>query len=314
MAEKDDEEESTEVHEEVIHSCDKCDFESSDVRDMEKHKAGHVVKLKCPVDCPQTFDTLELLEVHFLNKHVDDNKSEAYKCSICKAKFKSEFYLRKHTEYNHRVENIECNICGEIFDTKQALNTHNLAHRSINSPSSTNNEGFSCQSCTYKFRTQVNLKKHVEKHHKNNRSNQRNFDCNKCGRVFDTKMDAEKHTKDCEDHFIENRRDCRYFKRGNCRKGDHCKFRHEKKPECRNGLSCRYFAQGRCKFNHSSEAIAQTNVGSVGDFRYCLFGAQCRNLPQCPLIHYNVDFPYLPSSRNPPTMAKRNARSPANRR
>ena len=160
---------------------------------------------------------------------------------------------------------------------------------------------------TLQFSSQLNLNKHIDKTHKRNTGHQSSFDCNRCGRIFNS-QDVDQHTRECEEEFIENLRECRYFKRGNCRKGDNCKFKHTKKQICRNGASCRYFAQGRCRFSHSSEATtSQFVAGNGGEFRYCLFGAQCRNLPHCPLIHYTMDFPYLLSSRNPSIMHKRNA-------
>ena len=183
-----------------------------------------------------------------------------------------------------------------------------MNHKSNNTPSRTDSEGYSCHLCDSKFRTQFNLKKQTDNVHNRNENQKQDLDCVKCGRIFDKKRDVNEHVKDCEVEFTENRRECRYFRRGNCRKGDNCKFKHNKQQNCRNGQSCCFFQKGRCRFSHSSQtSTPQYIVRQGGEFRYCTFGAQCRNLPQCPLLHYNMDFPYLPSSRNPPSMLKRNA-------
>ena len=49
---------------------------------------------------------------------------------------------------------------------------------------------------------------------------------------------------------------CRFFLKGNCLKGEHCKFFHDENmkasrettPECRNGASCTYLLRGLCRF------------------------------------------------------------------
>ena len=153
-------------------------------------------------------------------------------------------------------------------------------------------------------------------HHTNTNSN--DFNCQKCGRIFESQSDVEIHLRKCNEEFTSNRKECRYFRKGSCRKGDTCIFKHTKPRECKNGTMCRYLAQGRCKFGHQSPdrtpvSPIRAEQINVGDFRYCMFGAQCRNLPYCPLFHYNMDFPHLSANRNHPMRAQQNVRNPLNR-
>ena len=127
--------------------------------------------------------------------------------------------------------------------------------------------------------------------------------CKTCGEIFDTEADVASHEKNCSQSFTEKEvKECRYYKRGNCKKGGDCKFKHSGPMRCRNGQSCRYYAQGRCCFFHErSEANRITpNLVHSGEFKYCMYGAECRNMPVCPLFHYSQDFPPFLMGRHPP--------------
>ena len=173
--------------------------------------------------------------------------------------------------------------------------------------------------CKANYISQVYLKEHMKNMHKDmnhsNNTDSNKLDCKKCGRILETEREADTHVRNCKEAFTVNKKECRYFKRGSCRKGEFCKFSHTKPKECRNGVTCRYLAQGRCKFEHQTISPGNQNRReNSGAFGYCLFGSQCRNLPYCPLVHYyNMDFPHLPASRNHPMEARGNARNPRGR-
>ena len=300
------------------HSCPDCDFKCSDIKNLQEHVASHVSTLNCP-ECDESFESYDLLEDHFLEKHVEEDRKEEYTCSKCESKFISEEHLKKHVDTKHKRQTSECNICGEIFNSKKEVEKHTHIYHKTNNVQPiikrTSITSHECTVCKSKFKSKLYLQEHIKHTHNtdahHNNTNSSDFNCRKCGRIFESKTDVEKHHRNCNEEFTSNRKECRYYRKGSCKKGDNCLFKHTKPRECRNGSRCRYWLQGRCKFGHQSPAhvpVSQMTAeqGFSGDFRYCMFGAQCRNLPYCPLLHYNLDFPHLPANRSHPMGTRQN--------
>ena len=157
----------------------------------------------------------------------------------------------------------------------------------------------------------------IQRSQTHSQTNSSEFDCKDCGEIFKTKNEFALHEKNCSEGFTEREtKECRYYKRGNCKKGADCKFKHSGARRCRNGPRCRYYAQGRCHFFHErSEANrVPTTSDYSGEFKYCMYGAECRNMPVCPLFHYSQDFPPFPMRRNPPIGARTAGRRPTFKR
>ena len=130
--------------------------------------------------------------------------------------------------------------------------------------------------------------------------------CFKCGELFHERELLNAHIKQCHDSFNTNRKECRYFRRGNCSKGDNCLFVHRRsRPmHCKNGVSCTYYARGKCNFYHEYESRDRNShyVQFQGDqrgVRFCRFAHDCWRKPNCLFLHYDVDFPELTRRRTP---------------
>ena len=136
--------------------------------------------------------------------------------------------------------------------------------------------------------------------------------CYSCGEIFSTKNALNDHKNDCNETPFEMQKmkECIFFKRGRCNKGEQCLFKHtnsrskSSSPQCRYGLRCFRFALGQCRFVHpqNTPPPQPNHNGSQRqrEVRYCRYGAACRFLPNCIFFHYDQDFPLLRRRMNPP--------------
>ena len=135
--------------------------------------------------------------------------------------------------------------------------------------------------------------------------------CKKCGQIFEHRNELANHTKDCIEEFVEvNRKECKFFKRGNCLKGNSCRFVHTRKEsstnkECRNGNTCVYFARGHCKFAHKTNIPQSVHVNNGSNTRQCRYKEECFRLFNCQFLHSQQDF-YNFARKNSPPMWQRN--------
>ena len=121
----------------------------------------------------------------------------------------------------------------------------------------------------------------------------------------------------------ENKKECFYYRKGSCLRGDSCRFQHNDQnyqpsvPECRNGRFCRYLSSGVCSFFHAGVGVQkpkqeyinpgeQVQEGStIKSSSWCLFLEDCNRVPNCPYIHSNQDFPKLTKQNSPPILSRR---------
>ena len=83
----------------------------------------------------------------------------------------------------------------------------------------------------------------------------------------------------------ESTRFCRYFRRGNCFKGENeCCFLHQMPPECRFGESCRRI--NNCRFTHSHRRGGDIREVYQHRPRECKWGEKCRRTV-CNFYHSN---------------------------
>ena len=111
-----------------------------------------------------------------------------------------------------------------------------------------------------------------------------------------------------------NAKECYYYSRGQCWKGELCKFKHEEQrsirrtPECFNGSGCRYLASGVCRFFHPRVGVQNPAEPRPQRAGFCIYSEECRRVPNCPFVHSAEDFPELAKSPNPPIAARRIAK------
>ena len=121
--------------------------------------------------------------------------------------------------------------------------------------------------------------------------------------------------KDCDAGFQgNNSKECFYFIRGHCLKGDTCAFKHGNQrnytPECRNGSHCRYLSSGICSFFHPGVGVQRPKPEysqAKNGQGWCKYSENCFRIPNCPFIHSEEDFPQLPKTSKPPLGAERMA-------
>ena len=126
-----------------------------------------------------------------------------------------------------------------------------------------------------------------------------------------------RHEESCDVGFEKsgNGKECYYYRRGECLKGDLCSFKHQETiertqtPKCRNGSRCRYFANGVCVFYHPGVGVQKPKLNESfqgqEDRVWCRFAEDCFNVPNCPFIHDDQDFPELKKHNTPPIESKR---------
>ena len=135
-------------------------------------------------------------------------------CNACNKKFRTSQDLENHVQSKH-VEKT-CDFCEKVFINENALGKH---HRQCNQIGLASKK---CNKCNLKFTIQ-GLRRHKPMCH----GNKKEFDCPDCGMIFTSTNDVKKHQD--EDHKMEavrSREVCFHWRRGNCFKGDSCRFSH----------------------------------------------------------------------------------------
>ena len=176
-----------------------------------------------------------------------------------------------------------------------------------------NIKDFNCVKCNLTFQSIYNLRIHEEKEHAKNR-----ISCQSCGEIFTPKNSFENHIMSCEQGFKKaSNKECYYFKKGHCLKGETCSFKHvitqrSRVPECRNGSECKYLRNQICHFFHRGVGVQNTNLNyfkatnPARNTVWCKFNENCNRIQNCPFLHWNQDFPKLPNITKPPIWDQNN--------
>ena len=253
--------------------CNKCNYKTKVRSHLKGHMLAHSGQYQCQQGCKDYFKTwAELDEHHNVTHGKQQQQLETFDCDKCDSTFKEAHQLRTHKEKKHTKMN-----------------------------------QFKCDKCHYTFQDMHHLRIHKEKKHIATC-----MTCERCGEIFKIRNEFETHRNTCDVGFkeVRNNKECYYFKKGSCFRGDTCTYKHEPQGptirECRNGTNCRYLRNGVCCFFHRgvgvqsprSNCFETTNIAS--DESWCKFNPNCNRIPNCPYLHSNQDFPKLPKIAKPP--------------
>ena len=151
------------IHE--IHACDECGKRFTAVESLRNHKIMMHIEEKlgqCDM-CDKSFNDAYRLKYHKLQIH----EGRTFDCTLCENSFRHKYLLQEHIKAIHEGVKFKCLTCCKEFNRKQTLKSHvRYVH--------TMQRNFSCENCPYKAAQSTDLKKHVERIHKNNTAN-RNY-------------------------------------------------------------------------------------------------------------------------------------------
>ena len=229
---------------------------------------------------------------------------EKYKCNGCNYETKVETHLKGH-KIAHQGGQYQClRGCNVAFITLTALDEHiKKKHKEQQEPS-----GYKCIHCDLSFNELFQVRQHMTKKHRVSLDKS----CEKCGLKIPDGNRLDDHMRECYSDFSAVKPQlCKFFMRGNCVKGESCKFTHQETektqvPLCRNGQRCTYFSRGICYFYHRGFGTQKPTIKNKNyqdknvKGRWCNFRDRCNRIPNCPFIHRDQDFPELKKIKTPP--------------
>ncbi|XP_041370840.1 zinc finger protein sens-like [Gigantopelta aegis] len=149
-----------EVHVRRSHSgrrpfaCDICNKTFGHAVSLSQHRAVHTQEksFQC-TQCGKTFKRSSTLSTHLLI-HSD---TRPYPCPYCGKRFHQKSDMKKHTYIHTGEKPYKCSHCGKAFSQSSNLITHCRKHTGF--------KPFSCKKCTRAFQRKVDLRRHVETQH-----------------------------------------------------------------------------------------------------------------------------------------------------
>ena len=182
------------------------------------------------------------------------NKGTSFhKCNACNKDFKKQSGLESHMTAKHTE--VQCSYCDTMCDNEAELVKH---HRECSHVGVANRK---CDKCEELF-TYQGLKRHKQNCH----TVQKYYECPECSQICSSPNALKEHQD--EDHAMEvvkSREVCYHWRRGNCFKGDSCRFSHvgqqnrnsistsrtsTRMPVCSNGSACEWLSKGSCSYYH----------------------------------------------------------------
>jgi uncharacterized C2H2 Zn-finger protein len=133
---------------------------------LKFHEKSHIAredrpKLVCEI-CGKVFTTRHGLRYHTRTVHDPEQLHGKWKtCKICDRKFTLLAHLKSHMMQHLGGEKSNvCEKCGKAFISKKGLTSHAFVHLSLGE------RPFQCQYCPINYRHPKNLKRHVQRDHK----------------------------------------------------------------------------------------------------------------------------------------------------
>ena len=156
--------------------------------------------------CPKSFKTSYPLKIHTLTH----STQKPYSCNNCLKSFNNYGSLHHHKR-THVSDDIPCDLCNEIFTSKDKMKRHKNRHHdglkttkcpvclkliesgsfSVHSFVHTGEKPFVCSICQKSFNNPGSLSRHRRSHSEN----ENKYPCNICGKLFPSKINLTMHTK-----------------------------------------------------------------------------------------------------------------------
>ena len=185
-------------------------------------------------------------------------------------------------------ERLTCDVCGYIANTVVHLQEHLRGHQ------------IKCDMCNVVFKTMGLVRRHMEQEHhghtgeriQRGTESEYTIKCTMCDFMAKSNIQIQKHMKVRHEEDFEINQECRYWRRGNCVRGQQCKFLHGERPACRHGLQCRFWPN--CFFSHQNvkpcrfQEYCQNNACTFAHF----LGARI-NMQPPPHLNSYQEFPPL---------------------
>lgn len=182
----------------VTHSfmCQICGISFKDQIRLKRHISICHVGHRCTF-CDKIFDAFHKLDKHKERFH---GQVKTYECSLCSAKFKSNYQLRVHLGKEHNVAKyrIKCDHCDKICTTKGAMVLHIQSMHS--------QFKYQCDLCEYTTGIKWLVKLHKRKHFA-----VKDYCCSICDKRFGRSSNLRTHMKV---HVGVTGRVCRFCRRG----------------------------------------------------------------------------------------------------
>lgn len=246
--------------------CQYCNKRFSLIEGLELHESSHQRMEFVCVECHQQFTSK-----HVVLAHLKDCHSNELVCKICAQGFKSENLLDNHiithTSVSSVVKIFICEVCGKEYDSKIALQRHNLFLHNKRFP-------LLCKFCGFRTYHQDSLKEHLIKDHSDV-----TFKCAECGVLFSEKFNFDMHMATHTEKKIFN---CKYCG-SRFRKLDNFKFHlklHSRKgtsdsylvesEDFLHGFETRRFSCKNCGESFNDEDLYNSHIKSH-DIRICQF-------------------------------------------
>ncbi|XP_077989254.1 zinc finger protein 532-like [Glandiceps talaboti] len=161
---------STCVHfcRQAVYKCPQCNAGYPNIAHLKSHlQNAHTDSFcKCPV-CPMAFKSIENINSHMLSQHkiTDHGFRVIHKCPMCDTVFTQKNNVPPHLDShllnkeNLRIYVFKCNECYKHYDSKEALEKHQLSvHKGVQL------KDFICDVCRTPFKTYQFMLQHKNKH------------------------------------------------------------------------------------------------------------------------------------------------------
>lgn len=129
------------------------------------------VDFKC-AKCEISFERCEELRDHMKEKHADEptygSNTNIVECFMCKIRLPTAAKLKQHMKKHVAARDKKCEICEELFTSKEITGHICDAEKSID-----------CEYCGVSFKSVFNLLNHLNEH-----DNRTLYRCRKCPRFF----------------------------------------------------------------------------------------------------------------------------------
>ncbi|XP_061181838.1 zinc finger protein 99-like [Saccostrea echinata] len=168
-----------------------CNYSTGNMVTMKLHvvKEHPEVEYKC-TECNFTFHVKKTLNRHMIVKHLCRSEHLKKQCDTCGRRFSKNSQLHvhqflKHGIYHDEMKLYRCehNGCNKVCMSSSSLKSHMRRHSS--------DKNYECPYCSLKLKTEVTLKKHINKMHLGIRPHL----CQVCGQRFGEDSELQSHIK-----------------------------------------------------------------------------------------------------------------------